>query len=108
MRTPLQLDFHRPLWGVDACPDVLALVPRDVAVAQVPDLARDQLPDAGVADALAAAVGQVEPGLLAGDEDRSRAVGLGLAVGLGELDRPALALLDVRVELGLEALHVEA
>src|SRR5205807_1867263 len=103
-----EVDFDGPLGGADARPDHLPLLPVDVAVTQVADPARAQLTDAGVADALAAAVGKVEPLLLAGHEDRRLAVGLGVALGLDELDRPALAGACIaEPELGLEALHVE-
>src|SRR3954454_15663487 len=87
--------------------DVLSLVSAHLAATQVADLARHELPDAGVTYAFPAAVGQVEPLLFARDQDRRAAVALGLAVALGEDDLPALALLDVGVELGLEALHVQ-
>src|SRR4051812_35440437 len=95
------------LGGVDARPDHLSLRPGHLPVAQVAHLALAELPDAGVADALATAVGQVQPVLLAGDEDRCRAVALDLALAGGEDDRAALALLG-QAELGLEALHVQA
>src|SRR4051795_470346 len=101
-----ELDDDAPLGGVDAGADHLALGAADLAVGQVADLALAELADARVADALATAVGQVEALLLAGDEDRSRAVALDLLLGLREDDAAALALLG-QAELGLEALHVE-
>src|SRR5690349_17845996 len=91
---------------MDAGADGLALVAVDLAGAQVADLALAQRADAGVADALAAAEGELEPGLLAGHEDRLGAVALGTAVGDLEVDRAALALLAAP-DLGLEALHVQ-
>src|SRR4051794_2777754 len=103
----LELDLDGPLRGMDAGANRLALVAADLAAAQVPDAARAQGPDARVADALAAAEGQVQPGLLARDQDRGAAVALRLAVALEELDRAALALLTA-ADLGLEALHVHA
>ena len=60
-----ELDLDRSLGGVDAGADDLALLAVDLAVAQVAHPAGAQLADAGVADALAAAVGQVEARLLA-------------------------------------------
>src|SRR3954453_8292289 len=65
-----ELDDDAPLGRVDAGPDHLAVGPGDLSVAQVADLAGAQLPDARVADALAATVGQVEALVLARDEDR--------------------------------------
>src|SRR5205814_8811453 len=91
---------------VDAGSDALALLTRDLAVAQVADASGGELADAGVANALAAAVRQVEALLLPGDQDRSGAVALRLAVALQELDGAALALLDV-ADLRLEALEAE-
>src|SRR3954469_25331656 len=70
----LEGDLDGPLGGVDAGADHLARGARDLAGAQVADLAGAELADARVADAHAAAVGQGEPGLLAGDEDRLGAV----------------------------------
>src|SRR3954453_4117089 len=102
-----ELDDDAPLGGVDAGADHLALGAADLAVGQVADLALAELADARVADALATAVGQVEALLLAGDEDRSRAIRLHLLVALGEDDAASLALLG-QAELGLEALHVQA
>src|SRR5690349_13695064 len=93
--TVSELNFHCSFWCVDAGADDLALLPRDLAVAQVADLALLQLAHTRVADALAAAEGEVEPGLLTGVEDRSGAVALRFAIALQELDRAALALLDV-------------
>src|SRR4051794_5780945 len=103
----LELDLDGAFGCVDAGADRLALVAADFAGGQVADPALAQGADARVADALAAAVGQVEARLLAGDQDRLRAVGLGLALRLGEEDRAALAFL-AGADLGLEALHVEA
>src|SRR5436190_4594259 len=102
-----EIDFDGPLRRADARPDHLPVLSIDLAVAQVAHLSRAELPDAGVADALATAERQLEPGLLAGDEDRRRTVGLGLAVTAEEGDRAALALLP-EAELGLEALQVQA
>src|SRR4051812_14496620 len=102
-----ELDLDRTLGCVDASPDYLVPLPRDLSVAEVADLALLERAHARVADALAAAVGQVEPRLLAGHEDRRRPVGLGFRVALEELDRAALALLGA-ADLRLEALHVEA
>src|SRR5207245_5982 len=85
----LQLDFDRALGRANARPDHLSLLAVHLPVAKVPDTSGAKLADARVADALAAPVGQVQSRLLAGDEDRHAAVGLGLAVGLAELDRPA-------------------
>src|SRR5947208_11764701 len=91
--TPSQLDDDAPLRRVDAGADHLALGARDLAVAQVAQLALAELSDARVADALATAVGQVEALILTGDEDRGRAVALDLLLALGEDDAAALALL---------------
>src|SRR5436305_15024291 len=88
-----QLYLHISLGGVDAGADHLSLGSRHLSVLQVPDLAGAELADAGVADALAAAVRQRQADVLARDEDRHRAVGLGLRVALEELDLAALALL---------------
>src|SRR4051794_1352 len=103
----LELDLDGPLRGMDAGANRLAFVAADLAAAQVADPARAQRSHARGADALAAAVGQVQAGLLAGDQDRRATVALRLAVALEELDRAALALLAA-ADLGLEALHVHA
>ena len=68
------------------------------------------LPDAGVADAHAAAEGQRRAGLLAGDEDRLRAVAARpRRRSSRKLDRAALAVLAVALaDDRLEALHVQA
>src|SRR5215218_8566645 len=100
-----EFDLDGSLGGVDAGADRLALVAVHLAGSQVADLALAQRPDAGVADALAAAEGQLEAGLLAGHEDRRGAVALRLAVGDLEGDGAALALLAA-ADLRLEALHV--
>src|SRR3954469_17225251 len=97
-----ELGDGAPLRRVDAGADHLPLRADDLAVAQVADLALAQLADARVADPLAAAVGQVEALVLAGDEDRRAPVGLDLLLGGGEDDRAALPLLG-EAELGLEA-----
>src|SRR4051794_15340556 len=97
-----QLDLHWSFRCVDAGTNLLAVVSTHIAVAQVADLARHELADARVADALAASVGQVETRVFAGDEDGLRPVGLHLAVGLEELDRAALAGLDVALDLRLK------
>src|SRR3954468_6555385 len=60
-----------------------------------------------MADPLATAVGQLEPCLLAGDEDRRAAIGLRLLVGSEKLDRAALPLLH-GPELRLKTLHMQA
>src|SRR3954469_6689376 len=103
---PSEFDDDAPLRRVDAGADHLALRAGHLAVAQVADLALAELADARVADPLAAAERQVEALVLAGDEDRGRAVGLDLLLALGEDDATALALLG-EAELGLEALHVQ-
>src|SRR3954454_11668551 len=95
MRFLSELDLDGALGGVDARADHLAARAGDLAGAQVADLARLQLADAGVADALAAAEREREPGLLAGHEDRPAAVRVRRAVALEEPDRPALALLGL-------------
>ena len=64
-------------------------------------------PDTRVTDAHPAAVGELEPLVLARDEDRLAPGGLGLGVRLGELDGPALALLAALAVGRLEALEVE-
>src|SRR5215210_1633905 len=102
---PSEFDLDVALGGVDAGANGLALGPADLARAQVPHLARLQREDAGVADPLATAVGQVEPLLLAGHHDRRLAVGDRLAVRLREDDLAAIARL-AGAKLGLEALHV--
>src|SRR3954469_19927550 len=99
--SPSELDDDAPLRRVDARADHLALRAGDLAIAQVADLTLAELSDARVADALAAAEGQVEALVLAGDEDRGRPVGLNLLLALGEDDAAALALLG-ETELGLE------
>src|SRR3954452_11933473 len=96
-----ELDDDAPFRRVDAGADHLTLRAGDLAVAQVADPALAELADARVADALAAAEGQVEALVLAGDEDRRRPVGLDLLLALGEDDAAALALLG-ETELGLE------
>src|SRR5205807_8731326 len=104
-----KLDLDRSLRRADARPDHLALLAVDLAVAQVADASGAKLADAGVADALAAAVRQVESGFLAGDEDRHMSVRLRLAIRAQELDGPAFSLAALaEPELRLEALHVEA
>src|SRR3954453_20927501 len=95
MRVLSELDLDGALGGVDAGADHLAALAGHLARAQIADLAGLQLADAGVADALAASEREAEPGVLAGGEDRLAAVGVGLAVALEELDRPALPLLGV-------------
>src|SRR3954454_7694303 len=107
MRFLSELDLDGALGGVDARADHLAARAGDLPGAQVADLARLQLADAGVAHALAAAEREAEPLVLAGHQDRLRAVRVRLAVALEELDRPALALLGL-AEDRLEALHVQA
>src|SRR5256885_6708257 len=101
-----EFDLYGTFRRVDAGADALALLTRDLAVAQVADPAGGEPAHARVADALAAAVRQVEARLLAGHEHGSGAVALRLAVALQELDRAAVALLDV-ADLRLEALEVE-
>src|SRR5215210_727457 len=103
----LEVDLDGALRRADAHADHLPLGAVDVSVSQVSHLARAERAGARVADALAAAVGQVEAALLAGHEDRRAAVGLGLHVAGEEADLAALALLG-EPDLGLEALHVEA
>src|SRR4051794_11882655 len=107
IRRPLQFDFDVALGGVYAGADHLSLGARHLSVLQVPDLAGAQLADARMADALAAAVREREADVLAGHQDRHRAIRLGLLLALEELDLAALALLRL-AEHGLEALHVEA
>src|SRR5687767_9199910 len=80
----------------------------DLSAAQVAQLPRHELARAGVADAHAAAERQLQARLLARHEDRRPAVGLGLAVGLRELDRAALAAGVVAADDRLEPLEVEA
>src|SRR5256885_5163323 len=101
-----EFDLYGTFRRVDAGADALALLARHVAVAQVADPSGGELAHARVADALATAERQVEALLLTGYEDRSGAVALRLAVALQELDRAALALLDV-ADLRLEALEAE-
>src|SRR3954447_16179721 len=101
-----QLDLDWALGGVDAGADHLALRPGDLSVSQVANLTGAQLSDAGVADALPASEGQLQPGLLTGDEDGRTALCGRLAPAGGEGDGPALPVL-VQGELRLEALHVE-
>src|SRR4051794_41663916 len=108
MAGPLsQLDDDAPFRRIDAGANHLALRAGHFPVSQVANLALAELADARVADALAAAEGQVEALLLAGDEDRLAAVALDLLLRGGEDDRAALALLP-EAELGLEALQVQA
>ena len=94
----LELDDHVALGRVDAGADHLAVLAVDLAGAQVADLAGAQLADARVADAHAAAVGQLRAGLLAGDEDRRPAVAGGLDVAAQEADLAALAVAGVAAE----------
>src|SRR3954447_5856100 len=102
-----KVDLDRALGRADARADHLALAAVDLPVAQIAHAAGAELADAGVADPLAAAERQLEAGLLAGHEDRRRAVALGLRAGGGERDRAALALLAA-ADLRLETLHEEA
>src|SRR3954462_14687167 len=82
-----QGDLDGAFGGVDAGAHDLAGAPRHLAGAQVADLAGAQLAHARVADAHPAAVGQRRARLLAGDEDRLRAVALRLDVAGEEADR---------------------
>src|SRR4051794_658110 len=91
----LQRDLDRALGRVDAGPDHLALRPGDLPGPQVADLAGAQAADAGVADAHATAERERGARLLAGHEDRLRAVAGRLDAGLREADRAALAELRV-------------
>src|SRR3712207_1572399 len=88
-----EFDLDRALGGVDARAHRLALGPGHLAVAQVAHPAGRERADAGVADALAAAEGQLEPLVLPGDEDRGATVALDLLAALGKADGAALALL---------------
>src|SRR5437764_4459374 len=100
-------DLDVALGRVDAGADDFAGRARDLAGPHVADLPGAELPDAGVADAHAAAERQRAARLLAGDEDRLGAVAARLEVALGEEDRPALAPLAVSLaDDRLEALHV--
>src|SRR5438270_6497350 len=102
-------DLDGSLGGVDAGAHDLALAAGHLARAEVADLARAQLSDAGVTDAHPAAVGQRRAGLLAGDQDRLGALAPRLDVAHEELDRAALADLSVALANdGLEALPVQA
>src|SRR3954454_2861737 len=103
-----KLDLDVALGGVHAGADHLARLPGDFPGAQVPNLARAQLPDAGVADADPAPEGGRRSGILAGDQDRGAPVGVRLDVALQELDRTALAVTGVAADDGLEALEPEA
>src|SRR5436190_15602389 len=104
-----QGDLDGSLGGVDAGTHDLALAAGHLARAEVADLARAQLSDAGVADAHPAAEGERRTGLLTGDEDWLRAFAARLDVALEELDRAALADLSVALaDDGLEALHMQA
>src|SRR3954466_10100388 len=104
----LERDRDVALGGVDAGADHLALGPGDLAGAHVADATGAELAHAGVADAHAASERERRAGLLAGDEDRLRAVAARLDAGLGEADRAALPQLGVALaDDRLEALHVE-
>src|SRR4051794_11813554 len=96
----LEVDFDGAFRRADADADHLPLGAVDISVSQVSHLARAQLAGARVADALAAAVGQVEAALLAGHQDRRAAVGFGLGVAGLEADLASLALLG-ETDLGL-------
>src|SRR4051794_5999779 len=103
-----QGDLDGAFGRVHAGADHLALGARDLAGAQVAHLARAELSDAGVADAHAASEGERAARLLAGHEDRLRAVARGLEVRVQELDRAAVAVLGVlAADDGLETLHVQ-
>src|SRR4051812_18843865 len=102
-----QLDLHWALGGVDAGADHLALRPRDFPVSQVANLTGAKFSDARVADALPASEGQLQPGLLACDEDGLAPIGGRLAAAGRERDAAPLPIL-VQGELPLEAPHVEA
>src|SRR3954451_9216996 len=103
-----KLDLDVALGGGHAGADHLARLPGDFPGAQVPNLARAQLPDAGVADADPAPEGERRSGILAGDQDRGAPVGVRLDVALQELDRTALAVTGVAADDGLEAPEPEA
>src|SRR5947208_5757228 len=105
LRSKVHLDGA--LRRTDARTDRLPLGAVDLAVPRVAHPAGPQLADAGVADALAATEGQLEPAFLAGHEDRSPAVRFGLGVAGEEGDLAALAFLR-EPDLGLEALHLQA
>src|SRR5436189_4687984 len=81
-----EVDLDGTLGRADARPDRLPFGPVELSVSQVPHTARAERADAGVADALATAEGQVEAALLAGHEDRGAAVRLGLGVAGEEAD----------------------
>src|SRR3954468_10943138 len=101
-------DVDVALGRVDAGADHFAGGARDLTGAHVADLPGAELSDARVADAHATAEGQRAAGLLAGDQDRLRAIALRLEVALAEADRAALALLGVALaDDRLEALHVQ-
>src|SRR6478672_8853631 len=87
----LEVNLDRAFGRADTGPDDLALLPVDLAAAQIAHPARAQLAHARVADALAASERQIEALLLAGHEDGLVAVGLGLAFGDQELDRATFA-----------------
>src|SRR5215218_6876536 len=103
-----QQDVDRALGRVDAGADHLAALPVDLTRAQVTDAAVAQPSDAGVADPHAAAVRQCRAGVLAGHEDRLRAVGGRRDSACAEVDRAAVALLALlAAEVGLEVLDVQ-
>src|SRR3954467_4454377 len=106
-RAPSQLDLDRTLGRVDARAHHLALGGGHLAGAQVADPAGRQAPDARVADAHPAAERELEPGLLARDQDGRAAVARRLRAAAGERDRAALPGAAVAPDHRLEALHVQ-
>ena len=107
-RAGSELDLDGALGRVDAGANQLAGLAVDAPGAQVAHAARAQAPDAAVADAHAAAEGQLRAGLLAGHEDRLLAVAAALDAARAErivAARAALAVADVLV--GLEVLDVQ-
>ncbi len=95
--------------SVNADSNHLALLAMDPAGAQVADLPGLQAADAGVADAHAAAEGELAARRLTGLEDGRAAVGLCLEVLDPEVDRAAAADLGGRIAADdrLEALDAQ-
>ena len=90
-----ELDLHVPSGALTQVRTVCPMSPCTSPVRRSRTWPDRSLPDAGVADAQAAAERQQRPGLLAADEDRDADVARRLDVGDAEADGPAGADLGV-------------
>src|SRR3954452_12441169 len=104
----LEVDPNRAGRSGDAGADHLAVGALDVAGAQVAYRAGVQAPDAGVADAHATAVRQQRARLLAGDQQRRRAVRVDVLAAGQEADATAVARHALRGRDRAETLEMQA